>query len=195
MAIKYVKGQKTPPLPAGVYDAVIVEVADIGTSQSVFDPTKERHELYLGVEVVVPDTSKHRKMFKTMTLSFHPDSALTAFIETLFGDDTEEFDLDKLPGTPCQIGVVVKDEKSRIDAWYPAKDTSGVPAQDPVYFDLETLDEDAMSALPEWIQKKIEESNEWKARKRAEQDLKEFNDDIPDDLGGVSVDETEDVPA
>ncbi len=125
-------------------------------------------------------------MIKTVTLSFHPDAALTGVMETLFGDAAEGTDLDQLRGKACRVGVSCKEDKSKIDNWYPAQGPALEPQQDPVYFDLDSRDEDTMSNLPEWVQKRIEESNEWKVLERAAQDLEEFNDDIPVDLGGVS---------
>ena len=189
MAIKYRKGAKSEPVPAGVYNAVIVEVADLGTAINIFEPPKERNELYLGVEIEIPGAAKRRKMIRTVTLSFRPDAILTEIMETLYGDEADGMDFDQMLGTACRVGVVCKEGKSKIDAWYRAQGIELKPEQDPVYFDFDTCDLDAMSALPEWVQRRIEESNEWKARDRARKDLEDFNDDIPD-LGGVNASES-----
>jgi len=94
----------------------------------------------------------------------------------LTDDESRAFDLRTVLGHPCQLSVVHNENNRRTYANVAA--VTGIPkdlpvadaVNDVICFDLD--EDDDVSILPEWLQRKISD------RKSAEA-VEEFNDEIP----------------
>lgn len=98
------------PCPEGLYQAVCVDVVDVGMIKTSFG---EKHMVRIvwQVDVENPDTDKRFDVRRSYHLSLHEDATLRKHLECWRGRKfTEEelagFDLEKLLGANCQIQVV-----------------------------------------------------------------------------------------
>jgi hypothetical protein len=182
MAITFNKGVSTPSIPVGKYPAKISKIGTLGTHPDKFDDGKPKPELYIEFSVLDQDTGEVRPLMKTVRLSFHEDSNLTDLIETIT-DDFEGKGLDQLLGLSCQIKVDHTDKgRAKVSKWYPSKDDIDLEI-DPVYFDFDS-DESALAKLPDWVQKKIQDSPEWAKYQKSADSSAELADAL-DDLGDM----------
>ena len=127
------------------------------------------------------ETEKVSKPFvisKEFTLSMGKKSNLRPFVEGIIGvqlTDAEagSFDIETLVGMTCQATIVHQQSKSDPDRKYanlksvaPLMKGVEAPAQvnESVIMDVKTMTLDEFNALPDFLQKKIEISDEWKAR-------------------------------
>ena len=184
MAITFNKGVSTPSIPVGKYPAKISKIGTLGTHPDKFDDGKPKPELYIEFSVLDQDTGEVRPLMKTVRLSFHEDSNLTDLIETI-ADDFEGKGLDQLLGLSCQIKVDHTDKgRAKISKWYPLKDAIDLKVET-VYFDFNPVDEDALGKLPDWCQKKIQDSPEWAKYQKSKGASAEL-DDALDDFGDLA---------
>ena len=168
------------PIPEGVHIARCCGLVDLGMQYSEkFD--KSSHKAIIMWELVdekyVNDEGeeKCRTMSKEYTLSLHEKSALTKVLEAWRGAKfTEEelagFDLNKILGKPCQIQVIhtVKGDNTYSNIAAIMALPKGMKVDAPTETLVYDLDDakavENIVLLPEWIQKKVMESETWKEK-------------------------------
>ena len=155
-------------------------MVDVGLQETPFG---DKEKVVLGWEIPEQKMDDGRPMiiYSTYTNSMHEKSNLRRDIENWRGkkltdDESRAFDLRTVLGHPCQLSVVHNENNSRTYANVAA--VTGIPkglpvadaVNDVICFDLD--EDDDVSILPEWLQRKISD------RKSAEA-VEEFNDEIP----------------
>lgn len=98
------------PAPEGLWQAVCVDVVDKGMQKS---PWGDNHKVELRwvLSESMVNTGKPFMVTKRYTLSLHEKSNLRRDLEMwrgkkFTGDESDEFDLEKLLGANCQIQVI-----------------------------------------------------------------------------------------
>jgi hypothetical protein len=179
-------------VPAGVHVARCVGVYDLGTQEVVFKgEAKMQHKIQLTWEVLGedengvpmttdgPDGKEHPlQISKRYTLSLNEKAGMRRDLAAWRGRDfnAEElaaFDVSKLLGAYCMLNV--QHDESPNGKTYanvasitplPSALAKAKPASDtkPVQFDIDAFDQKVFDSLPEFTQKAIRESVEFKAR-------------------------------
>jgi hypothetical protein len=162
------------PIPENTYGAICYSVVDIGQQYNEkFKKTSAK--IILIWEIVDDDLredfgrgkSERRAISKQYTASFNEKSNLYKDIRPWLGrelgDDT--FDLASLAGQPCMLTVINSkgsDGKIYANVASVSKVMKGAQLGEPenaiVIYDIDESGEEVFNALPEWIQKKIQES-------------------------------------
>ena len=189
-------GTKYPPLEAGTYLARAYGLIDLGMQHSdAYD--KDQHKILimweLPTETIETESGTDtRVLSKQYTCSLSDNANLRKDLEAWRGkkfteDELRGFDLRKVIGVPCQLSVVPTEKNGKtytnIGAVVSIPKGTSVPegTHSKIIFDL---DEEgafqAMEILPEWIQARIKESENYK---------KFIDHPMPD----VPADEFEDV--
>ena len=171
----------------GVYPAICQMMVQIGTVPNPFhrpddSESKEmRHEVFLRwefpTETHVFSESRGPEPYtigRTFTLSMHEKAGLRKLLESWRGkafndEEAKRFDISKLLGKPCQINVVSREKNgktySEIGSISPLM--KGSKAPDPInpqiMLSFEDWDEGIYQSLPDWLKKRIAESEEYKA--------------------------------
>lgn len=201
--ISYETKPKYPPLEAGSYAARCYGIVVTGTEYSqLFD------KLSTGVTILweLPTESiettdeneqpirKPRTLSQSYTLSLAPKSKLRAALENWRGkaftdDELRAFDISKLIGAPCLLNVLL-DTKGDGSTYNKVVGVVRVPKgmtvadlyNNRIEFDIrdEATPISAVDKLPEWLQKRIKQSDEYIARTNPE--------------AAEAVDDTEDLP-
>ena len=180
--------------PAGTHVARVYKFMNLGTRlQEYQGKLKDYPDTLVSFTLELPnelnefeyenngETEKVSKPFvisKEFTLSMGKKSNLRPFVEGIIGvqlTDAEagSFDIETLVGMTCQATIVHQQSKSDPDRKYanlksvaPLMKGVEAPAQvnESVIMDVKTMTLDEFNALPDFLQKKIEISDEWKAR-------------------------------
>lgn len=157
--------------------AVCYQVVDLGTSDNGFGNLSRK--VRIGWELVDQKMKDERPFVigKFYTLSLHEKSNLRKDLvawrnKEFTKDELAGFALKNLLGAWCTLGIahVEKNDKTRAQitsiAGISKREKEAVkeikPYNEPVYFDFAEYDQDAFNKIPEWIQKYILESVEWK---------------------------------
>lgn len=170
------------PVPQGLHRAICYGVYDLGTQFSeVYG--KSSHKILIQWEL--PDCrididkdgetlNLPRAQSKMYTLSLHEKSNLRKDLESWRGrtftkQELEGFNLEKLLGVHCQVQVMhrTKDDKTYANVSLVIPSTNGDKAEpeNPIrFFSLEDHGTDIPEGTPEWIEKIIKDSDEWKAQ-------------------------------
>ena len=177
-------GPKEIP-PAGTYPGRLIWIVDMGTHETAYNGEKKnRREVRLTWELTELPMSNPEKFFvvgKKYNATLYK-SNLLATIESMTGqplsfDASGVFDMKSLLGMPCMITVVhkvddgttyanvgsvgpiptLKGKKIDVDAAHNHLISFGL--------DPEDWDQDTFDMLPEWMQKIIQTSPEYKAIK------------------------------
>jgi len=176
---------KFDPTPAGIHQAVFQSIVDLGThvpdnpkyakSRKIYITWELVHETYQDKE----GNTRRRKIGKEYSLSFGKKANLRAMLNSCRGRDLSEeelksFNTDSLLGLNCQLNVVHRPKVKDPSSVYAAVQTvvplsKGVPlvkTEDPVVsWDIPASGPIVPPPnLPEWLQEKIKESEEYKAR-------------------------------
>lgn len=160
-----------PLPPAGVFDAVIIGIYNVG---SLWDQFRNnfRSTVILNIQLAVNGTDgKPVHVIKNLTGSMDPRSTLRAWIEslgniTLSESDAMSLDVAKfLLGRSCQVQIQ-HDRKPNGEMFYkiktllPAK-AEVKPATPLLAWDYRV---DELSACPEWVAKRHAQSNEYRSK-------------------------------
>jgi len=169
-------GSDFPSCPAGTHVARCRWVVDIGTQEGQFGA---KHQCIIGWELphclIVDGERKGEPYFLSTyyTMSLHEKANLRQDLEAWRGQDfTEEeldgFDLKTIAGVPCLLSVIHKEKKAggkaaRVGGVMALPSGTVCPdAVNPeIIWDFDKPDDNALDALPEWVQKKIKEAPEW----------------------------------
>lgn len=98
------------PAPEGLWNAVCVDVIDMGLQDTPWGP-KAKVSIRWQIEELNPDTGKRFVVSNRYGLSLHERATLRRHLESWRGkplgqDDLKKFDLERLIGVPCQLQVV-----------------------------------------------------------------------------------------
>ena len=112
----------TPP-DAGTYTAVMRAMIDLGTQSSTFEgEAKSARKIMFKFEVTDPDNRRQdgtaHTVSKRFTASLHERAALRKFLEAWRGrpftpEELKGFDLTKLLGQPCLLGIVHQEREGK----------------------------------------------------------------------------------
>lgn len=183
-------GGSRPLPPPGTHAANCVWVIDLGTQHEEFQgKPKILHKVRLTWELsdtrAVFDEAKGEEPFfvsRDYTLSLHEKAALRHDLESWRGapfseEQAKGFDVEKLLGKSCLISVIHK--KSETSGKVNAKITgvSAIPKgmavpkliNPTVFYTVDMGNNAIYKKLPEWLQEKIAECDEWKTDESADQ--------------------------
>ena len=172
-------GSSFPPLEAGSYPAVCYGLVDIGWQYNEAYKKSSPKLIIMweipGETITIDGEEKSRVISQTYTVSLNEKATLRKDLASWRGRDfTDEelkgFDIKTIVGAPCLLSIVHKESNGRTYA-----NISGVMALpkgikrprgtlDEVIFDLDTSDLSEIADLPDWIQKRIFESETYKER-------------------------------
>lgn len=176
-------GNSQPRLlpPAGTHIARSYQILDLGTHDREWKGKhRKSHEIRISwelpLEKAVFDPDKGEQPFsisKTYTLSLNEKANLRHDLENWRGrpfteEELEAFDVAKVLGVACMVTVthVTKGDKTYANVTAVTATPKGYPVpaaiNKPVEFSLDDHDEAVFRALPEFLQKIIQESDEWK---------------------------------
>lgn len=172
------------PVPAGVHQAVCYSIVDLGTQPSFNPKFPARRKVLITWElptetIVVKGETLPRAISKDYTLSLGKKANLRAVLESWRGkkfteDELKGFDLKNILGVNCLINVVHEAGRSdpsrvfaKVNGVMPL--TKGMPpisaVNKRVLFDIPDTGPFVIDkTLPEWVQAKIVESDEYKER-------------------------------
>lgn len=189
-------GGSFAPLEAGSYRAICYGIVVTGTTFNPVFGTPSTKIIFLwelpDERITVDGEDKPRAISETYTLSLNEKANMRKMLASWRGRDfnAEElkgFSLKKILGAPCLVSTTIMQNKQGRDFAKVASVTRlpkgmEVPkeAENPlVMFDIrnDQCPLTAMSALPEWIQKRIMESDEYKERTAGAGYAEESSDD------------------
>ena len=198
-------------VPAGNHVAICNAVVDLGLQPGSGIYPDPKHQVYLRWELPTERIKYQRdgkeiegpmSIGRTFTASMSEKANLRKLIESWFGkkfpndESAANFDCSHLLGRACLLNVThtEKGQKTYANVANATPIPKGMTAEYPQHnvsllFSLESPDQLAYDALPEWLRKKIDERlREEKHEKdpgyaveddRRAGDADEFNDDIP----------------
>jgi len=167
--------------PKGMHNATCFRLVDVGTHEETYEgETKKRHSIFIYWELndVKMEDGQPFSIMKQYTLSLNEKSALykdlCAWRKKQFTDEElKGFDLTNVLGVTCDIDIgETKTGKSKVIAVYsPDGGAKKQPTvNEPIAFDIDEYiagNKDMIGLwvdLPAWVQSKIDESFEVRAR-------------------------------
>lgn len=173
-------GTYSPP-EAGTFAARCIGLIDLGTQTTTYEgEAKSAHKLLVQFELCDPDNRRddgtRHTISKRFTASLHPKAALRQFLESWRGrpftpEELRGFDLPKLLGQPCLLGLVhaEKDGKTFANVSSAMRLPKGMAAPqgelELVQFDLSAPDWQVFALLPQRLQDQIASAPEYQAAK------------------------------
>ena len=178
-------GTTFEPIPAGTYGATCVSMIHVGAcEETVQGKTRKANRVYLTFEV--PEVTFEdaesgeelpRKVGVELTLSMNEKATLRKFLDSWRGKaftnaEAESFDVTKLLGKPCMLTITEKTAASgnvynKITGTAKAPKGLTVPAPTTdlfeFNFDLFAADPAILERVPEFIQEKIRQTDEFAA--------------------------------
>lgn len=190
----------------GNYVARCVSMVLMGTFNEEFQGlkkkcTKVRLSWETPTELDVFDKEKGEQPYmvsKEFTLSLHEKASLRKFLESWRGkgfteEEVKRFDIGKLLTAPCMLNVIHKTSATSGKQYVDIASISTLPKgfvcppqiNPSVIWSIQNPDMKVFETLPEWLQKKIAESDEWKALQQPQNNEtpSEVNDAPTDDDG------------
>jgi hypothetical protein len=162
-----------------MYHAVCSGVVDLGSRKNQFGNNVRSVLIQFEIPEIRSDEDKPRVQSRMFTLSMHEKSRLRELLESWRGKRFTEEDLKDKKWDVCQmIGEnamlqILHDKKgentyAKIKNILPYKGEKKAPELDQIQFSLaESVDDDMLLLLPEWMQKMIKESPEYKEQKES----------------------------
>ncbi len=172
-------GSSIAPLEAGTYPAVCYGLIDIGWQYNEAYKKSSPKLIIMweipGETITIDGEEKSRVISQTYTVSLNEKATLRKDLTSWRGKDftdeeLKQFDLKSILNVPCLLNIIHKESNGRTYANISGimKLPKGVKVprgmMEPVLFDLDTSDLGDIDELPEWIQKKIRESDTYKDR-------------------------------
>ena len=169
------EGSSFTPPPAGTHIAICYRIIDCGTQEVVWQGnTKHQYKVLITWELPeeLMEDGRPFTIGQMYTLSSHEKALLRQHLESWRGKAfTEEefgtFDLTKLLGVPCLLGIVHnhKDGNTYANISSISKLHKGMQAPSPInpqiHFSLDKPDWDVFESLSEGLQNKIKQSPEY----------------------------------
>jgi Putative quorum-sensing-regulated virulence factor len=176
-------GKDFQPVEAGTYPARCYSMIYMGTLNEEFNGEKKEQkkvrltfELPTEMKVFAEDKGEQPQVIgKDFTLSMHEKSGLRKFLGSWRGksftdDEAKSFDITKLLGIPCSLGIshkVSKTGKTYAEITSVSTLMKGMPIADQINpsfeFSVLEFDKEKFDALPKFIREKVETSNEYLA--------------------------------
>lgn len=187
-------------VPAGLHDAICYGVVHIGTQKSEYQgKPKLRNTVYIMYELpsVTHEFNEDKGeepavVSKKFTYTYSERGNLLDWINTwsngkVSKKNINDFDIEKLVGIGCKLQII-EDEGSNGSYSYPKgiisltekeKETLNKGAlYNPIQvYSVDEHDQEKFDKLPNWLQNKVKESQEYKKL-----GISEENSDIPDDM-------------
>lgn len=181
LTVKDNGGARVAPMEAGTYPARCVGVIDLGVQYNEkWDKRQEKLRLIFEFpteRVEVDGADKPRWLSKKYTASLNEKSELYRDLCAWRGvpftpEELKGFDMRKLLGAPCVIGVVNQERNgntyTNITAISRAMKGMEVPPleNEPILFDMDGDAEEARAVfekLPQWMRAEVETSDTWQA--------------------------------
>jgi len=172
-------GSSIAPLEAGTYPAICYGLVDIGWQYNEAYKKSSPKIIIMweipGETITIDGEEKSRVISQTYTVSLNEKATLRKDLTSWRGKDfTDEelkaFDIRSILNVPCLLNIIHKESNGRTYANISGimKLPKGVKVprgtMEPIIFDLDASDLDEIKELPEWIQKKIQESDTYKER-------------------------------
>lgn len=171
-------GKDFKPLPSGSHLARCMAVVSLGTQASPMYPSSFKVMLMFevpGETIEIDGKPAPMVIQKEYTLSLSEKANLRHDLESWRGrtftrQELDGFDVVKVLGQPCMLSVIHKTTaKNKI--YGAISGISGIPKgvtampawHKPVSYEIEQGNDAIYKALPEWIQKKIAQCEEWTA--------------------------------
>lgn len=101
---------KFTPAPEGLFQAVCVDVVDLGLVKSQYGE-KHKVEIRWQLDLICKETERRYDVRRWFTLSLHEKASLRQTLETWRGrkftpEELKGFDLERLIGVNCQVQVI-----------------------------------------------------------------------------------------
>ena len=168
------------PIPEGTHIARCVRIIDLGHQYSQqYDKWTAQVRLDFEIpdeKITIKDEELPRIIGKTFTNSLGERSNLRKMLESWRGkkftdEELAGFNLADLAGLPCMVTVAHREYNGRTYADIAALVAlpKGIPAPEQItpslVFDLDAFESiEDMDLVPEWLQDKIKDSQEWLER-------------------------------
>jgi hypothetical protein len=186
MKVEVKKSDRKIP-PAGLHPARLIQIVGLGTTLNENFNKREKRVRFawelLGVTFETEEGEEVNHLIsKDYSLKLSRKAHLRKHVEGMTGKalvDGEDFDLEKLLDIQCQIQVIhangtgknSNEVYANVDSVLPVgKDPkSGKPfkydraTRDLVIFDIDNIDDEILSKLPDWLQDTIMKSDEYQA--------------------------------
>jgi len=176
MIVSKSSGSDIEPVPAGLHPAILIWQVDIGSQENKKFNNWQRKVMLTweipGERIETEKGNQPRVITKTYTASLSEKSHLYTDMVSWRGKSFSEqelqgFDLATALGRQCQINVVHADVNGKtyanVATILPYKGPMMKPENPVIGYDIEVHGLRIPENLPEWIQKKIMESPEYKA--------------------------------
>lgn len=173
-------GEDFKPCPTGNHAARVCEVVFLGTVHEEYQgKAKDSPQIRIGFEIPTElreDGEPFVVSTMPMTLSVNKKANFRKLAQGIvpFTPEMEkEFEADMLMGQTCLVNIIHKASKTDANAIFAnitgasplPKGMEVAPAiNKPFNFDANTSSVDDFNKLPEFIQKKVSDTPEWKAR-------------------------------
>lgn len=178
-------------IPEGSYAARVYSIVEIGRVPNTFPgseyPTVPKLRLTWEIDETREFDGEQKPLVigAKYTISLGEKSNLRPIVEGILGkldeEDVENFDIKNLLGKVCMVSVLHKTSKTGKEYAYvastaplPKKMTAPEPFNTQVYLDYsEGWDEATYQALPEWMRKEMQESEQMREKVSGNQPLEE----------------------
>ena len=172
-------GAAISPVEEGTYPATCYALIDNGMQYSeIYNKTSRKFTLMWELEdefITIDGKDEPRVVSKSYTLSLNEKSALRKDLVAWRGkeftaDELSGFDLTNILGAPCLLNIVHTTKDNRTYAniagimKLPKGMTAPVLVSKKIVFDLEESPLEMIDTFPEYMQKRIKESETYKAR-------------------------------
>ncbi|MCD8143409.1 MAG: hypothetical protein LUD83_09095 [Clostridiales bacterium] len=189
MSLKATVKKSYPPVKTGTYPAICVCVIDLGHQMDKFSG-KEKERLLLTFEIPsqtieVDGEQKSRWVSWEVTNTLDDRGNLKPILEACMRGEVSEqsFDVSNLLGRCCLASIGVK-QGGNGNSYNRVTGVMALPegmeqlttANELLLFDFDHYSEEALAALPEWVQKRVKESREYREMHTPEEAV-----DFPDE--------------
>lgn len=194
-------GNDFKPVPAGTHRAICTMIADMGVQPSArFKPQRKVYIRWELPDEVIEwqdrEGQKHKGPMvigKQYTLSLSEKANLRADLESWRGrmftaEELKGFDLEKILGKPCQIGVThnPKGDKTYANVSAVMGLSKGMQAPEAmgelISYSIEEHDEEVFQKLPGWLQEAIKERVSNEPDKTVNEPAGTLDDDFDDEI-------------
>lgn len=179
LTISAPEGNSISTIEAGTYPAVCIAIVDIGEQYNKFYDKYTRKVIFQfeipSETIIIDGEEKPRIISETYTASLAEKATLRNVLESWRGrefsqDELACFDLENVLGAPCMLNII-HSENSKGNTFAKIKTITRLPKGFEVSTETEKKiyslnDPDALEkleTLPEWIQNRIKESNNYTA--------------------------------
>lgn len=184
------------PAPADVHNGVCIGVYDMGTHVGVYG-AKRSVKLLFEIDAQRAD-GKNFTVSRDYGFTISKKSKLREMIEAWRGkpfteaEENEGFDLAKLLGQPCAVQVVHKDSNGSTYANIGSimKLMKGMQPMKPTYkpcsYFIDDHGKNLPADMPEWIKKKIMQSQEWVGADTTPDSREQFDAGTPEEQAAAT---------